>query len=741
MVERKSDTIDIAETREILNRLCSGFTELFEQVVEDHKKLQVCRNFTEFRAELPTTFLDRAHKRLDKKGYKVGFAGPFSGGKSTIVNALLGEPDLLPTQAGECTMSVTVVQAPSRGADEHVEVFYFSEEDALRYVLTNARYAILFARYKDELEPFDSEKAKRIIRKIIEDVRSSDEHRVKGPELAEFLSYLEKYRDRLGSRHIDKIENCAQYLTTDEKNRGLGHLLSIEQVHMFRNCRLFNEKGVGIVDLPGTDAVNDRQRELSHNYLSQADAIMLIVEPKGLAQAHKELWEELGKYNNEVRGKIFFIMNMFDRYSSDDLRKKEVERVLLAQVWNQLVNFGLDPEKLYLTSALYQDLVNRRDLGKATDKQMGDLERLRNEFSIKRSGLDANIDPRIRPLIVQCFTDGGINGVRERLVRYLERDIQIERLKEVFLDLERCYEASEQLLAPERELVDKLLTEVRSRAREVHQFFETAKEKFLDNLSVIPRGLEKVVPASLDKVKKILEAGISRVIDNFNIERLVLRMRIRNVRDIKMQVIETFKSDLSARFADFVKDNVPPLIKNKIHEQIADSRVGEILEELGKQLQQPYGERFQVMMRNFDASLDMFTYMRALEETWSIQDAPIEPRTVEPKLTEEVELAFRADLKKLFVEFFLQACSKLEAPLRRHYETLLLDLIEKFEALVTEVSAEIKKDPDAVELPVSLLAGSDEGDEEARKQRCLVNYFQIFNGIKEGRTKIAAYFR
>ena len=113
--------VNVDEMHTAMSTALAGLSKIYEKVVEDHKEANICSGYTDYMGETPKAFLDRARAKLEKKKYKIGFAGGFSGGKSTLVNALLNEPDLLAAEAGECTMSITVISSPKSGGDEHVE--------------------------------------------------------------------------------------------------------------------------------------------------------------------------------------------------------------------------------------------------------------------------------------------------------------------------------------------------------------------------------------------------------------------------------------------------------------------------------------------------------------------------------------------------------------------------------------------------------------------------------------------
>jgi len=257
----------LVELRSQLESLYTELNVIKEKTEKDYGEEQFLTSYDEYQKENPGATLNRASRRIKRKGFNICLAGGFSGGKSTTINALLQEPGLLAAEAGECTMSITSITAPERGENEHISIFYYTREEALKNVVTNARYYVAFEGQVDELAvETDEEKIIAAIKAAAAEMAagSDGEDRKRGSELTEFLDYVEKFANRLGKEHTDEIRNGNQYLTTDREDKGMGHLMLIERVQVYRNNPLFVENGIRIVDLPGTDSPNERQKELTH---------------------------------------------------------------------------------------------------------------------------------------------------------------------------------------------------------------------------------------------------------------------------------------------------------------------------------------------------------------------------------------------------------------------------------------------------------------------------------------------
>ena len=70
--------------------------QLNGKLSDDHVGEMVLPGYPDYAKNAPRVLLDRAKKKLDKKGFKVAFAGAMKAGKSTLINALVKAPELLP---------------------------------------------------------------------------------------------------------------------------------------------------------------------------------------------------------------------------------------------------------------------------------------------------------------------------------------------------------------------------------------------------------------------------------------------------------------------------------------------------------------------------------------------------------------------------------------------------------------------------------------------------------------------
>src|SRR5205085_1234903 len=142
---------------------------------------------------------------------------------------------------------------PERG--EGCEVEFFSEPEALANVLSNARYRDDLGEAAKKLaRALDPERARRAIADFANDEKKDP---VKRDELRAFLAELDvRKRDGslAGQRRIwAPLADRHRFLS--KQVGGVGPILLVKEVRLYRENPLFIERGLRVVDLPGTNAV------------------------------------------------------------------------------------------------------------------------------------------------------------------------------------------------------------------------------------------------------------------------------------------------------------------------------------------------------------------------------------------------------------------------------------------------------------------------------------------------------
>ncbi|MDP6958979.1 MAG: dynamin family protein, partial [Planctomycetota bacterium] len=397
--------IDLNGVRITLRELYEGLRDVTEEIVKDHKKLGVCSGYSQFQKELPTAWLERASERMRKTKYKIAFVGPFKAGKSTFLSALLQQPGLLPAEDAECTFSVGVVAAPGEGEQEHVKVTYFSAEECLRNILAHTRYAKVFeedAKTRDEiLKEFTTDRAIEFARDSADKHASSDLQQ-EAEELRDFIEAYKKFRDRLGKIHVDSIDELPQFVRKEE---GIGHLLLIKVVEIYRNNPVIKKQNFQIADTPGTDSMNEAARIITLNYLKEADAVIYLAEARGLSENFDRIRKELNQYHNEIREKMFVVANKADWYEVRSMKKNGAQKAPIEVVFQNIIDplraLGLNEKRLYFTCGRIAELNQKLEDGTVTPEENQQLATIRKALEDKRNALD----PTLNPVLLNKLTD------------------------------------------------------------------------------------------------------------------------------------------------------------------------------------------------------------------------------------------------------------------------------------------------------------------------------------------------
>ncbi|MHC4779044.1 MAG: P-loop NTPase family protein, partial [Planctomycetota bacterium] len=512
-----------------------------------------------------------------------------------------------------------------------------------------------------------------------------------------------------------------------------------EEVNIFRNNPLFVEKGISICDLPGTGAMNPRDTEIALSALRDSDLIIMTLPPQGLGEQNLILKDELAQHNNEIKNKIFFVVNRYDEIQPDELTEERVNTMLKEHIIAPIISMGLNPDRLYLTNAKLNEWTQLEAKDDLSDADVRGLEAMRADNQRKMAAIPAGLDRELKDKMMKVFTDGGVGRLREDLVQYLERDIAIERQKEIYLDLRRIYTAVRRLLDPERPRIEGLKATQMNMIRQVTEFVEQVQEKFSDHVRSIQDGLQGATSKMLDAAKEKIGKQTESMIKGLNFGRIRAKLQIPAPNRIKAEAITLLKEKLSATFSEVVQQHTVRHVADAVEKTLSDAKIESILEQVSQSLERNFAEDYKRIIRDFNHNLFEFTLMRAKEETWDIIDADIRPTGFEPEWDKTIEQEFRGQLSGLFGKKLLSYADNLKRVLWRYYKNILNELIDEFESIIADLS-EALRGVENINLPVDMLGGDGEEFEERKKAYKLLSYFSVFTDIEKHFTEVAPRF-
>lgn len=342
-------------------------------------------------------------EKNQSKDFKVLVMGEFSTGKSTMINALIGEP-ILPEKAVTATAIIT-------------EIKYGEEKKAVIYPIAG--------KWKGGDEPFEVP---------VTDLKKYllINHNIKGTEETQ--------------EEINHLINGTENREEDSRQEGNVIASPFERAEVFLPLDILKD-GVEIIDSPG---LNDpaSHGDITHNYLPNAHAIIFCMSGhRAYSLTEKETLEKLNlmKYNTPI-----FVVTYFDQICENiddgDRDSKEVEKEIDAfkrTVFADILKHT-DLVKEEYTSLLGGNgifFVSSRDAKKAkhSDPWNDELyeksgykvfENYLSDYLVKCKGSE------LAKMIVEGIRLAGVEAIRSLTEQYNAADLSLEEFEQRMEDVQ-----------------------------------------------------------------------------------------------------------------------------------------------------------------------------------------------------------------------------------------------------------------------------------------------------------------
>ncbi|MED4879129.1 dynamin family protein, partial [Anoxybacillus geothermalis] len=263
----------------------------------------------------------------------VALFGAFSAGKSSLANALLGEP-LLPSSPNPTTAAISTIAPPDREHPHGTAVVKVKDE------------AQIWADVQASLRQFGCEAKSwdEALRHCARLAESGAERPVQKPHLA-FLAAAaagyERMKNRFGTRLSIGFAELEAYVADEAVS------CFLDEVVLYADCPL-TRQGVTLVDTPGVDSLNARHTGVAFHYMKHADALLFVTYYNhAFSKADREFLLQLGRVKDAFSlDKMFFIINAADLAQS----KEELDAVV-SYMNGELARFGIRFPRLYALSS------------------------------------------------------------------------------------------------------------------------------------------------------------------------------------------------------------------------------------------------------------------------------------------------------------------------------------------------------------------------------------------------------
>ena len=229
--------------------------------------------------------------------------GAFSAGKSSLANALIGEP-VLPVSPNPTTAAINRLVPPTaehgHGTARIVMKSRADILDDLRYSL-----ALLGENAASDHLP-DATALMRAIDRLTPDSI--------GAGGRPHFSFLRAARagwaehEALLGQHLS-VDQAEYERYVAEESRSC----FVSEIDLHYDCDL-TAQGIVLVDTPGADSVNARHTGVAFNYIKNADAVLFVTYYNhAFSQADRQFLMQLGRVKDQFElDKMFFLVNAAD---------------------------------------------------------------------------------------------------------------------------------------------------------------------------------------------------------------------------------------------------------------------------------------------------------------------------------------------------------------------------------------------------------------------------------------------
>lgn len=300
------------------------------------RKLQECADLAE---PLPgfalrVKALRQRSTRLEHNLFTVALFGAFSAGKSSLANALLGD-NILPVSPNPTTAAINKILPPTKQYPHGtVKVKLKSQDDLAADVM--ASLAVLGCKADDLAGGL------MLIETL--DIR---EIPLEGKPHLSFLSAVARgqkdFMEKLGQETIVGYAEFYDFVVQEDR------ACFVEWIEVYYSCPL-TEKGIVLVDTPGSNSINARHTNVAFDYIKNSDAVLFLTYYNNpFCKADAQFLAQLGKVKDSFDlDKMFFLINAADlastaeelglvlKHVEENLRSNQIIRPRLFPVSSQL---------------------------------------------------------------------------------------------------------------------------------------------------------------------------------------------------------------------------------------------------------------------------------------------------------------------------------------------------------------------------------------------------------------------
>ena len=294
------------------NTYIRAFTRLFQVYDSALPYLEVPEDFKIF-IQKKRSWLER----LKSPEFPVAFLGAFSAGKSTIINAVLGD-DILPQATKSLTAIPTLIR---KGKTNKAILSYLTEAERLE--LKDLYLEELSKELRTSADTYKSLGRAEVLARLSGDIerQRSQYGSFNKQKFFDELKVLVEGWDKLsGATREITLDELPNYVTEDYPD-----VLFVNQAEIYLSDVNIPDNVV-LVDLPGLGVVNPRHRKVTKSYVeNEAKAFVISMKVFHLLEGEEiELLAEIHSQRRRVLQRAFWVINQWDVLSAKQ-KKEEIQ--------------------------------------------------------------------------------------------------------------------------------------------------------------------------------------------------------------------------------------------------------------------------------------------------------------------------------------------------------------------------------------------------------------------------------
>ena len=446
--------------------------------------------------------IDKKIEEIKNREYKIFVTGEAKSGKSTFINAFLGE-DILPTGFIQCTSSIIEIRRSKDGKkrliSEEVGGGIKSEEDINKIKDFLQKTAAIPDEYRDI--PFN----------IINDnflIKYKDSYNEK--DINNFLYEIKKEKKNLDKKDEKEFENKVRnYIKSTNWRKVIKRIILEYPLEKLKEVTIFDTPGVGSEGSLG---------EVTRKYIKEADAFIFVKALVGQdieTTSFKNFLEE--NITDKQKETMFLVFTHKNDTKKDDL--EEVEKRLEETFYKILKKDNVF--KLYILTELhlkeYEKFITGEELEEFLKKKIKE-EKEKNQDNVMNSTLRAeksiltdDCDSNITEFFKEMKKYSDFYKFRDKIDKFVDEAHYLKLISFLEMLKKNCKKGIANL-----DLIIKSCEENKGNLQEIKNSIENTKEK----INNIYNSINENIPFFTRKytgdegsIKKIAKALLNDIIN------------------------------------------------------------------------------------------------------------------------------------------------------------------------------------------------------------------------------------